>query len=122
MKTLQSLISAADRINAFGQQFCASSYSASAKAWSFDPNCALAGVTASVNDDEGGPLGPDSAPVGETRLLVDIELFRHDNTPENAHFAENELIDFAKSLGFKVAHDANMGTGQFGAINQLALS
>jgi hypothetical protein len=108
MKTLQDLNSAADQINAFGQQFCTRSYSTAAKAWRFDPNCALAGVMAFVNDD--------------AALLVDIEFFRNDNTPENADCAENELIDFAKSLGFKVAHDANMGSGQFGAINQLALS
>ena len=99
---------AADKINAFGQQFCTRSYSTSAKAWRFDPNCALAGVMAFVSDDAG--------------LFVDIEFFRNDNSPENADCAENELIDFAKSLGFKVAHVANTGSGQFGAINQLALS
>jgi len=108
MKTLQDLNSAADQINEFGQQFCPGSHSAADKAWRFDPNCALAGVTAFVNDD--------------ADLLVDIEFFLHRNTPENGDCAENELIDFAKSLGFKVAHDANMGCGQFGKINQLALS
>jgi hypothetical protein len=40
MKTIQDLNSAADQINTLGQQFCTCSYSAPAKAWRFDPNCA----------------------------------------------------------------------------------
>lgn len=122
MKTLKDLVTAADSINAFGQQFCSRSYSAAAKAWKFDPHCALAGVFASVNDDEGGPLTAESVPVGEIRLLVDLEFFRNDKTPTNADGAEDAVISFAKSLGFAVSHESNIGSGQFGKINQLVLS
>jgi hypothetical protein len=119
--TLQQLISAADLINDFGQQFCPRSFSTAAKAWRFDANCTLAGVLASVNDDDGGPLSPDSVPVGKIRLLVDIEFFA-DNTSRDAICAENEVIDYAKGLGFSVAHESYVGSGEYGSINQLVLS
>lgn len=122
MKTLKDLCAAADKINEFGKQFCARHYSTASKAWKFESNCSLAAVAAMVGDDEGGPLEPTSTPVGETRLTVDVEFFRHDKTPANADAAESEVIGFAESLGFTVKHEPHVGSGEYGSINQLVLT
>lgn len=109
-KTLAELCEATEKINKFARQFTRSG------------TCALAAVNAAVEDDNGGPLDVNDVPVGGVRLLVDMEHFRHDGNPDEAEAAESKIADFCKSLGFAVKFESNVGSGQFGKINQLELT
>lgn len=121
MKTLESLHEAASKITEFGRQFCSRSYSASAKAWKFNPDCALASAAAFVSDDDGS-IDRGQAPVGNVSLRLDIEFFREpadqDRRREqaaNADAAEAEVIAYARSLGYSVEANGD-GDGSYGPI------
>lgn len=123
MKTLKELIDAATEINAFSARFHTQYYHAPAKAWKFSRNAIFGDVTAMVGDDEGGPITEaDHKPVGALRLTVDIERFRHDDTPAEADAARQEIRRFCESLGFKVDFESNVGSGTYGPIDQLTLT
>ena len=115
MNSLKNLFETAEKISQFGKQFCGQHYSSGAKAWKFNPDCALAGVGASVCDANGS-ITEDEMPEGEAALHLDIEFFRHDKTPANADAAESAVLDFVETLGFTATKDGT-GSGQFGTVN-----
>lgn len=115
-----SLWAVADKINEFGKQFRGRYYSTGAKAWKFFPDSILASVNACVCDDNGS-LDEDSPVTGTIRLHLDVEFFRHDDTPQKAEQAESAVINFAESLGFNVKLDGD-GSGEFGKIHCYILS
>lgn len=125
MKTLSQLIEAAQQISEYAAQYHKKTYSVGAKAWKFERSAMLAGVSAMVCDDNGGPIDdPDHKLEGQPRLQLDIEYF-----PERARTytyegqeeirqeqaAGSDVIRFAESLGFK-AESVGSGSGQYGHI------
>ena len=122
MKSIESLHEAAAKITEFGRQFCSRSYSTSAKAWKFNPDCALASVWAYVSDDEGS-IDAGQEPAGEVSLRLDIEFFREPagqderrEQAENAAGAEAEVIAYVRSLGFEAESNGD-GSGEYGSIS-----
>lgn len=113
-QSISSLFAVADKINEFGKKFVKSSHSTGAKAWKFNTDSALANVMAYVAD-EVGSIDEDQPAEGEITLRLDIEFFRHDDTPQNGEQAEDAVIKYADALGFAVKLDG-YGSGEFGQI------
>lgn len=124
-RSLASLVEAADKINAFARPFTLAGARRGAD------SLVLADVWAAVMDDNGGPLAADDVPVGAVHLDVSVEFFRENARTYSAagraelaaaNSAENDLIDFCKSLGFTVKFESHTGSGEYGPINSLFLS
>jgi hypothetical protein len=123
--SLAALVAAADKINAFARQLTLAGARRGSEA------LLLAEVWAAVMDDNGGPLDATDTPVGEPRLIVDVERFREDARTltaagraelQAAEKAEDDIIDLCKRTGFRVNFESNTGSGQYGPINSLHLS
>lgn len=123
--SLAALVAAADKINNFASPFTLAGSRRGSE------NLALATVWAAVADDNGGPLSPTDIPVGETRLVVDIEFFNENGRTYTdagraelaaAEKAENEILEFCEGLGFKVEFESHTGGGRYGPSNSLFLS
>lgn len=127
-KTLSQLFEAAKSINDFSEKFTLERRNPHHRDYS-DQSIELAHVWSFVCDDTGS-IEPSDAPEGNVRLTVDIERFREFDINSargrkkvyDADDAENEVITFCKKLGFKVELSTNVGNGQYGVVNQLALT
>lgn len=122
---LTALVDAAEKINAFARPFTLSGCRTDPK------KLTLASVWALVMDDKGGPLDANVAPVGEIRLLVEVEFFKENARSYSAagraamaasEKAEDDVICFCKSLGFNVEFESNTGSGEHGKMNTLTLT
>lgn len=123
--SLAALVAAADKINTYARPLTL------AGARRGSEGLLLADVWAAVMDDNGGPLEASDTPVGEPRLIVNVEHFREDARTLTAagraelaasEKAEDDIIDHCKRIGFRVNFEGNTGSGQYGPLNSLHLS
>lgn len=124
-RSLAALVAAAEKINAYAQPMTLSGARRGSR------SLALASVWAAVHDDLGGPLVASDTPVGEPRLIVDIERFReradtHAAAGRAKAAAEDRAVERilgrCERLGFSVVFERSAGSGKFGSIDSLFLA